>query len=140
MTTNKQLIRVLNEVRNRKVSKMPKIKRSQDELVVVAARKLYAKTLSAKQRVFSAGGNDPVINDIDSRAETLMYDIEQCCYDEPVIKTVLTIAHLDHDPTNNNPDNLRALCQQCHNRYDQKHRQANARQTRRARKAARELF
>lgn len=31
---------------------------------------------------------------------------------------VLTVAHLDHDPTNCDPDNLRALCQRCHNGYD----------------------
>lgn len=35
---------------------------------------------------------------------------------------VLTIAHLDHTPENCDPSNLRALCQQCHNRYDAKHR------------------
>lgn len=37
-------------------------------------------------------------------------------------RVVLTIAHLDHTPEHNNPDNLRALCQRCHNRYDAKHR------------------
>ena len=31
---------------------------------------------------------------------------------------VLTIAHLDHDPTHNDFKNLAALCQRCHNRYD----------------------
>ena len=31
---------------------------------------------------------------------------------------VLTVAHLDHDPTNCDPDNLRALCQRCHSGYD----------------------
>jgi len=31
---------------------------------------------------------------------------------------VLTVAHLDHDPTNSTADNLAALCQRCHNRYD----------------------
>ena len=41
------------------------------------------------------------------------------------VKVILTIAHLDHDPTNNNPANLRALCQRCHNRYDAEHRSAN---------------
>ena len=35
---------------------------------------------------------------------------------------VLTIAHLDHQPENCEPDNLRALCQRCHNRYDAEHR------------------
>lgn len=36
------------------------------------------------------------------------------------VKIVLTIAHLDHDITNNNFDNLAALCQRCHLRYDAK--------------------
>lgn len=35
---------------------------------------------------------------------------------------VLTVAHLDHQPENCDPENLRALCQKCHNRYDAKHR------------------
>lgn len=37
-------------------------------------------------------------------------------------RVVLTIAHLDHQPENCDPSNLRALCQKCHNRYDAKHR------------------
>lgn len=51
-------------------------------------------------------------------------------YREPV-KVVLTIAHLDHDPTNNEGWNLRALCQRCHNIYDAPHRARNAARTRR---------
>ena len=35
---------------------------------------------------------------------------------------VLTIAHLDHIQEHCDPDNLRALCQRCHNRYDAEHR------------------
>jgi 5-methylcytosine-specific restriction endonuclease McrA len=31
---------------------------------------------------------------------------------------VLTIAHLDHQPENCAPENLRAWCQRCHNTYD----------------------
>jgi len=53
---------------------------------------------------------------------------------------VLTVAHLDHQPENCADENLRALCQRCHNRYDQPHRQQNARQTRRAQKRNLELF
>jgi hypothetical protein len=30
----------------------------------------------------------------------------------------LTVAHLDQDPANNDPKNLRALCNVCHLRYD----------------------
>jgi 5-methylcytosine-specific restriction endonuclease McrA len=35
---------------------------------------------------------------------------------------VLTIAHLDHTPEHNDPANLQALCQRCHNRLDAAHR------------------
>ena len=41
------------------------------------------------------------------------------------IKVVLTVAHLDHDTTHNTDDNLKALCQRCHNRYDMKQRVHN---------------
>lgn len=34
---------------------------------------------------------------------------------------VLTVAHLDHDITNNSFFNLAALCQRCHLSYDSKH-------------------
>lgn len=33
-------------------------------------------------------------------------------------KVVLTTAHLDHNPANNDLANLRAWCQRCHNKYD----------------------
>lgn len=33
-------------------------------------------------------------------------------------RIVLTIAHLDHDKTNNRFNNLRALCQRCHLKID----------------------
>lgn len=38
------------------------------------------------------------------------------------VRIVLTIAHLDHTPENCTPENLKALCQKCHNSYDAKHR------------------
>ena len=53
---------------------------------------------------------------------------------------VLTIAHLDHVPENCAPENLLALCQRCHLRYDQQHHQANAQATRKARLAVADLF
>jgi len=34
------------------------------------------------------------------------------------VKVVLTVAHMDHQPENCARDNLVALCQLCHNRYD----------------------
>lgn len=45
-------------------------------------------------------------------------------------KVVLTIAHLDHNPENCDENNLRALCQRCHLRYDAKQHAENAKITR----------
>lgn len=39
-------------------------------------------------------------------------------YKNKYIVIVLTIAHLDHDIKNNADNNLKALCQRCHLRYD----------------------
>lgn len=48
-----------------------------------------------------------------------------------MVKIILTIMHLDHDPTNNDPSNLKAGCQRCHNRYDAAYRKKNAARSRR---------
>lgn len=55
-------------------------------------------------------------------------------------RIVLTVAHLDHQPENCAPENLKAMCQRCHLRYDSAHHQWNAARTRRAKKQNRELF
>ena len=55
-------------------------------------------------------------------------------------KVVLTVAHIDQDPTNNHEPNLLALCQRCHFALDAKPSRAKAAKTRRARKAVRELL
>lgn len=55
------------------------------------------------------------------------------CYHEPeerAVVIVLTIAHLDHDITNNADSNLKALCQRCHLGYDAVHHATNSRRTR----------
>jgi len=57
-----------------------------------------------------------------------------------IIRIVLTIAHLDHKPENSADDNLKALCQRCHLRYDHDHHQRNAYATRRAGKAKADMF
>ena len=51
------------------------------------------------------------------------------------VKIILTIAHLDHTPENCDPDNLRALCQKCHNAYDAEHRKQTRQQTKSNRQA-----
>lgn len=40
-------------------------------------------------------------------------------------KVILTVAHLDHDPGHSEHDNLKAMCQRCHNRYDAPFRKMN---------------
>lgn len=56
------------------------------------------------------------------------------------IKIILTIAHLDHDVTNNDYENLKALCQKCHLNYDKEHHKKNSKQTRNKKKGLQELF
>lgn len=56
------------------------------------------------------------------------------------ITVVLTIAHLDHQPENCDPDNLRAWCQRCHLRCDQAHHAESRRATIASRKASGDLF
>ncbi len=46
-------------------------------------------------------------------------------------QVVLTVAHLDHNPANCQPENLRALCQRCHLTYDAQEHAKHARATRR---------
>lgn len=44
---------------------------------------------------------------------------KRTCYSNlKAVKIVLTVAHLNHDITDNRPENLRALCQRCHLTHD----------------------
>jgi hypothetical protein len=52
------------------------------------------------------------------------------------IRVILTVAHLDHDPTNNGPENLAALCQLHHLRHDADEHARNAAATRKRQRAA----
>jgi len=55
-------------------------------------------------------------------------------------KVVLATAHLDHDPTNNRPKNLLALCQRCHLLHDRQEHWRRRRLTHRRRRALGDLF
>lgn len=45
-------------------------------------------------------------------------------------RIVLTVAHLNHTPEDCRPENLRALCQKCHNIYDAEHRKETRKEKR----------
>ena len=55
-------------------------------------------------------------------------------------RVVLATAHLDHDPTNNRPRNLAALCQRCHILHDGEEHRRRRWLTYRMRRALGDLF
>jgi 5-methylcytosine-specific restriction endonuclease McrA len=55
-------------------------------------------------------------------------------------KVVLTVAHLDHCPEHNEPQNLAALCQRCHNGYDAAKRHSNRKRRQEKRRGQRRLW
>src|SRR3954467_3319494 len=57
-----------------------------------------------------------------------------------VTKVFLATAHLDHDPTNNRPRNLKAFCQRCHMLHDAAEHRRRRWFTLRMRKAVGDLF
>ena len=57
-----------------------------------------------------------------------------------VTKVVLATAHLDHDPTNNRPRNLKAFCQRCHMLHDAAEHRRRRWFTLHMRKAVGDLF
>lgn len=56
------------------------------------------------------------------------------------VKIVCTVAHLNHNPTDNALENLAFLCQRCHLAYDAGHHKRNAAETRRTKMADGDLF
>jgi hypothetical protein len=53
---------------------------------------------------------------------------------------VLTVAHLDHQPEHCGDDNLKAMCQRCHNRLDAPMRRRGIKERSRALLAVGDLF
>lgn len=56
-----------------------------------------------------------------------------------IIKIVLTVGHKNHQPEDCSPRNLRCWCQQCHLRFDAKHKARGIKQRRRADRAVGDL-
>lgn len=73
------------------------------------------------------------------QAAAELYDSRGDIGEKPIV-IVLTCAHLDHQPENCDPANLRMLCQRHHLAHDHQHHQANAQATRRTRLKTPELF
>lgn len=57
-----------------------------------------------------------------------------------VVRIVLTVGHKNHQPEDCSDRNLRVWCQQCHLRYDAKHKAAGVKSRRRAARASGDLF
>ena len=64
----------------------------------------------------------------DPEDDPLRYDYS------PAVKVILTVAHINQDPTDNRMCNLLHLCQRCHNRIDLPYRMLNAAKTREKKK------
>ena len=61
--------------------------------------------------------------------------LELCAMPLKRSTVALACCHLDHDPTNNDPRNLRALCQRCHLAHDFEDNLARRREHRRVARA-----
>lgn len=72
-------------------------------------------------QVFDAGTGDPM-----GYARGSEYDADR------FVRVILTVAHVDHDETNNAPENLLCCCQRCHfslDRHDNTERRKKSRET-----------
>ncbi len=68
------------------------------------------------------------------RAQWMCENCGADCWQPISQKNVLTVHHLDHDPSNCDPKNLVALCTVCHLRADAQHHARNAAITRAAKR------
>ncbi len=67
-------------------------------------------------------------------------EVEDLLVQVRTTRVVLATAHRDHDPTNNRPRNLAALCQRCHMLYDREEHRRRRWLTLFRRKALGDLF
>lgn len=57
-----------------------------------------------------------------------------------IVRIVLTVAHLNHQPEDCRPENLKCLCQRDHNRYDAAERRKGIQARSRQKRASGDLF
>lgn len=100
-----------------------------------------------RQRIARGGGDDEGTYMLDTAevfdAETgeRLGQIHMSNYEvKRMTLVVLTVAHLDHQPENCQPENLRAWCQRCHLAYDREHHKRSAWLTRKARSGTPDMF
>jgi hypothetical protein len=108
---------------------------------VVNGRMIRRGTDRDGRRVYRYA-DDPAFEDgRDARTGEYVPDTgEDTCDWRPAVRVVLTVAHLDHQPENCARENLRALCQACHNAYDAPMRARGIAERKRAAQAIADLF
>lgn len=87
--------------------------------------------IGARDRFGNWHNENDIKNMKSSTGESLFGDYPK------MIKIILTVAHIDHDTTNNEDSNLAALCQRCHLNHDRDHHLANRKRTYQQRRIAR---
>jgi len=65
----------------------------------------------------------------DNRGWKVPHDRAPKLTEGKVVKVILTVAHMNHQPEDCRRENLRALCQSCHLTYDAAHHAESRRQT-----------
>jgi len=123
-----------NYPKNWKTEIRPSImKRAKNRCEICGVRNYSVGSYQEKKFVTTAGN---LTHDAAGRGELPFKEaselVKHCneISDERLIVIVLTIAHLDHNVSNNDPNNLKALCQRCHNRHDVEYRKANRKKNR----------
>lgn len=73
-----------------------------------------------------AGGRCECLGECDLHSGRRCVEVNRTAAAHARGKIVLTVAHLDHDTSNNDESNLKAMCQRCHLRYDRDFHAKNA--------------
>ena len=81
------------------------------------------------------GKEDMALWILDKDWQRLSWSLKQC-WNMRTSKIVLTVAHLNHTPSDCRDENLACLCNRCHLNYDAKHHAQHASQTRRLKREA----
>ena len=118
---------------NWKTEIVPKVKERDNNCCAFCGVKNYSVGYRYQSKFFPTCGNE-MHNKAGNgeltykQARQLVNHCNGLCEDNLIV-IVLTIAHLDHDISNNDLSNLKALCQKCHLDYDKDYHKKNSRET-----------